>query len=580
MDPLFPEIPENFADLDDEALAQFVTAAEEVKAAVTANAAEYVGEGRTKDELVTEFGEGLAALKAAKAEQASRAEAEPEGDEPEGDGDETDAELAATVAQLAAEGDEAEAEGDDAAEEGDEAEAETEAPAEEAAAESVIASAKPRRLPKPARSRAATPQPSRDLVSMTAAIGGLGPDIGQPVDELEVARMTIKKRSQFGRIPQGTKGEKISIAQFDFKEEYPEDRHFSNSPADQSLIDSVTDQSAIRRAFENRREGALVASGGLCAPVTPYYNLQMVSVPDRPVRAALPAFLADRGGINAALPLSLSSITTGVGDISAAHDKAGGSSATKTCQVIACPSFVETDVEIIYHCIQFGNLGARTFPERVAQANSLVLAAHARVAESMLLSAISAASTKVTAASITGATGDLLGQILTAANGMRSRHRMDPEAVLRIMLPDWSLDLLISDIIRSQFQRFDMTEEGVVALLRSFDLEPSFYIDGPAGGQQVFGAQVAGPLLSFPANVVWYLFPEGSFLYLDGGTLELGIVRDSVLNSTNDFQIFGESFENVAFVGVESLVVTSATCDSGAVSLPVVVSECGDYGPS
>ncbi len=40
MDPLFPEIPEDFADLDDEALAQFVTAAEEVKAAVTANAAD------------------------------------------------------------------------------------------------------------------------------------------------------------------------------------------------------------------------------------------------------------------------------------------------------------------------------------------------------------------------------------------------------------------------------------------------------------------------------------------------------------------------------------------------------------
>jgi hypothetical protein len=30
------------------------------------------------------------------------------------------------------------------------------------------------------------------------------------------------------------------------------------------------------------------------------------------------------------------------------------------------------------------------------------------------------------------------------------------------------------------------------------------------------------------------------------GSLELGIVRDSTLNSTNDFQIFGERFRNVA----------------------------------
>jgi hypothetical protein len=64
------------------------------------------------------------------------------------------------------------------------------------------------------------------------------------------------------------------------------------------------------------------------------------------------------------------------------------------------------------------------------------------------------------------------------------------------------------------------------------------------------------------------MFPEGSFLYLDGGTLELGLVRDSVLNKTNDFQIFGESFEDVAFVGVESLSVVSTLCDSGTVAAP------------
>ena len=33
------------------------------------------------------------------------------------------------------------------------------------------------------------------------------------------------------------------------------------------------------------------------------------------------------------------------------------------------------------------------------------------------------------------------------------------------------------------------------------------------------------------------------------GVLELGIVRDSTLNSTNDFQVFGERFRNVARIG-------------------------------
>jgi hypothetical protein len=42
-------------------------------------------------------------------------------------------------------------------------------------------------------------------------------------------------------------------------------------------------------------------------------------------------------------------------------------------------------------------------------------------------------------------------------------------------------------------------------------------------------------------------FPEGTFLYIDGGTLDLGLVRDSTLNSTNDFQVFGEIFNNTVF---------------------------------
>ena len=91
----------------------------------------------------------------------------------------------------------------------------------------------------------------------------------------------------------------------------------------------------------------------------------------------------------------------------------------------------------------------------------------------------------------------------------------------------------------------------------------SFYLDSPTGEGQIFGAQGTGPVLDFPDTVVWYIFPEGSFLFLDGGTLELGIVRDSTLNNTNDYRIFGESFEQVAFVGPESLEIESTVCPTG-----------------
>jgi hypothetical protein len=79
----------------------------------------------------------------------------------------------------------------------------------------------------------------------------------------------------------------------------------------------------------------------------------------------------------------------------------------------------------------------------------------------------------------------------------------------------------------------------------------------------VFGSQGASALLEFPDSFDWYLFAEGSFLFLDGGTLDLGIIRDSTLVGTNDYKMFIETFENVAFVGIESLKITSTISVNG-----------------
>jgi hypothetical protein len=46
--------------------------------------------------------------------------------------------------------------------------------------------------------------------------------------------------------------------------------------------------------------------------------------------------------------------------------------------------------------------------------------------------------------------------------------------------------------------------------------------------------------------LVWYLFPEGAVQFLDGGRLDLGVVRDSTLDSTNDYELFTETFASIA----------------------------------
>jgi hypothetical protein len=53
-------------------------------------------------------------------------------------------------------------------------------------------------------------------------------------------------------------------------------------------------------------------------------------------------------------------------------------------------------------------------------------------------------------------------------------------------------------------------------------------------------------------------------LFLDGGTLDLGIIRDSTLVGTNDYKMFVETFEGIAMVGVEALAVTSTINVNGA----------------
>jgi len=67
--------------------------------------------------------------------------------------------------------------------------------------------------------------------------------------------------------------------------------------------------------------------------------------------------------------------------------------------------------------------------------------------------------------------------------------------------------------------------------------------------------------------VQWALFPEGNWYFLDSGGLDLGIVRDSTLNSTNDYQYFYETWEQAFFNGVESQWHTATLNPSGTFSL-------------
>lgn len=562
---IFPELPQDLSALTDEELQAAITERQALVERAVARDPELLGD-LDKAEVLKQTTEAVAAIQSLKDEATVRAETE----------ETFDAELAklaeaAGKPEVVADADEAKA--DEATEEAvaevvAEAEAVTEAAAEaaeapaepeaevvaETVAEPILAAghtkaARAGALPRPEAAPIVV-EPEGQKASLVAAAGVPGIADGAQLDKAALAQAMFNKRNQGSSMPPGYQ-EKVLVASMDYSSLYPEERRLYGDAGDNQKIQDVVSPEA------------LVASGGLCAPVTPYYELQYISTAARPVRDAVPSFNAVRGGLRFAAPPVIGDVT-GVGVKTAAQDAAGGTFATKTTQVVSCPSFSEVDLEMIYHSVQFGNLNSRAWPEQIAQFNDLVMAAHARVAEEALLDYIDSTSTAVTDAGNYGAYSGLQNAIAYAAAGIRSRNRMPLDAKLRVLLPGWVGDLIAADLTNRQFPSdFRYTRDDVKALLSKNDVIVDYYLDTATGGGQIFGAQSAGALLRFPATVIWYIFPEGSYLFLDGGTLELGIVRDSTLNSTNDFQIWGESFEAMAFIGAESLKVTSTVCPTG-----------------
>jgi hypothetical protein len=187
-----------------------------------------------------------------------------------------------------------------------------------------------------------------------------------------------------------------------------------------------------------------------------------------------------------------------------------------------------------------------------------------------LLTTIGNGSVQVTAASVLGAARDVVPVLTKAASYLRNHNRMLPEDKLRVLLPAWLIDMAASDLIFSSgydAAYYDGVREMFTRVLgEAANLNVAWYLDSGTGqGQLINGgvAQAAGALVSFPTTCVAYLYPEGSWLFTDGGTLDLGVVRDSVLNAGNNYRIFAETFENAVFVGLESLAITMNVTASG-----------------
>jgi len=406
---------------------------------------------------------------------------------------------------------------------------------------------------------------------LTAAAGVDGARSGAVIsDPLDYARIVAKTAQRHGRVNHHAAGTEQRVLIASAAIPFPEERklHPTDWDANADKIRKIVPGTIPGVPGYELTPEVLVASGGLCAPLEPIYSMPNFASEARPVRDALPSFQADRGGVNVPAATTIGDITSAITVIEESDDALGGTFATKSCQDLECPAYTETAVTIISHCREYGNLVAMSWPEKIAHENALTMAAHARSAETYLLDRIKLLSVNVTnGAETLGALIYLVDAIVKAKFGIMGRLRMDENARFRALIPFWVPDMLALDTVQTiDGNRFTSKGE-LVSYLRGLGIEPVFYLDSPSDGttQLPDTSQAAGALEALPDNVQWAIYPEGAFIHVDMGTLELGLVRDSTLNSTNDHQLFGESFENVARLAPAQACywVTSDLCAVG-----------------
>lgn len=404
-------------------------------------------------------------------------------------------------------------------------------------------------------------------VAITAGADIPGYTAGTALSNMYEVAQAMEKRLHSLRRVNGGDGEQHIVASFSTL--YPEERILgTDAEANAKKIAAVTGPEA------------LVAAGGYSTPFEVKYDIYAIgSTNARPLRDALPRFQVDRGGIRFITPPTFANLTsntttysTAVGIWTTANDATATNTTTtvKDNLVITGASEQTAVADAVTLQLQFGNLMTRAYPELIARHNELALVQHAREAEENLVSGLAAGSTAVTSASLIGFGRDFLVQVRRAAMAYRGRHRLQVTARLKVVIPEWVYDAMAADLTLNMpgDGNLSMSRSEIDGYLSNINVDVVTVLDntGSSIDQSMQFAQVGGALNEFPDTFRWFIFAEGTFLFLDGGTLDLGIIRDSTLVGQNNYKMFIETFEGVAKVGIESLVVTSTINVNGAVA--------------
>lgn len=338
-------------------------------------------------------------------------------------------------------------------------------------------------------------------------------------------------------------------------------------------LDERTSPSQVRELFDFMtspdKQAALVAGGGWCAPSEIRYDFFNIACSSGLID--LPTVGVTRGGIQFPVSPSLADTVNSIafGGFAVTFDgdsvpwlwtedddiAAATGSPTKPCVRVPCPTFDEERLELYGICLTAGNLADSAYPEATQHMIQLLMAAHDHAMNARLIQLMVAASSAAT--TIGGQTDDsaaprIYNSVGLAATDYRERFGMCLDDVLEVVLPSWVREVLRSDLAWKQGVELPAVSNAEIdSYFTARNVRVQWVDDWQVRGAGQFGNSSA--MTVWPTTVDFLIYAAGTFVHGNGMSLDLGVVRDSVLNETNDHTaLWSEEAHLIARVGHES----------------------------
>lgn len=288
----------------------------------------------------------------------------------------------------------------------------------------------------------------------------------------------------------------------------------------------------------------LIAAGGWCAPSEISYDFYNVVCSDG--RYDIPTVGINRGGIRWPISPSFADVVLGgalwtwteAQDIAAVTGTA--QSGVKTCGRVPCVTFDEERLRCDGICLTVGNLTEDAYPELIANHTRLVMASHDHKMNRLYIDAVRALSAGFTVTNGNageGVVANVLGALELQAFDYRARYAMCEDALIEVVAPRWLRGPMRSDLRRRMGAPTDQlaaTDAQLMSLFDAANIRIQFVDDYQVRTAGFLGLPNTLPT-AWPATVEFMMYAPGTVVLGQGLRLDLGVIRDSVLNETNDY---------------------------------------------